>query len=162
MRNGFRESIELPVGQRLPLAFLLVALCPACLLSVVLADLPARLKGVIAFVVAVAAVAEAIRVRRATPDRVTLLPDGRWRLEVAGDVVEAELRRAWGASLGPVIALEWHAQGDRIWRAWLLRPSVATRDWRRLRARLRLGRISLGAAPHQQKRRVEFAAANEL
>ena len=71
--------------------------------------------------------------------RVLLLPDGRWRLETgAGRVLDARLLQGWGASHGPVMALEWACDDGRRRQAWLWRRHSPAVGWRRLRVRLRL------------------------
>jgi hypothetical protein len=143
--NGFREVIALRVQPGRALAVLVLGLGPASLLAILIADLGGGAKLIAVFLAVIATLLEALALRHARLEEATLMADGRWML----GAVEAELLRAWGVSLGPVLALEWRCRDDRNRRAWLLRCDVGDRDWRRLRARLRLGRIGPAAAPRQ-------------
>lgn len=143
MSNGFLEVIELrPTAGREPLVVLAI-LAPAGAVSVHLAQLPGRWILVAWLALAVATLLE-LRVALADGPAALgarLLPDGRWQLAGAGAggaPVAAHLARAWGASLGPVVGLEWACEDGRKRRAWLLQRDLPARDWRRLRVRLRL------------------------
>lgn len=143
MSNGFREVIEIRPKPGRALSFVAVVLVSGGLVSLCIADIPSRWQVVAALALVAAAAMEArsftTPASRWRTVRATLLPDGSWRVsDRLADPVAAQLSRVWGASLGPVMALEWDCEDGIARRAWLFRPDVPARDWRRLRARLRL------------------------
>lgn len=124
------------------LQFAAAAVVPSVLAAWILADVAAvpRPIGAVPLGLAAASLAAFLAGRGdRQPGRATLLPDGSWRLVGGGGrTVAARLHRAWGASGGPVIALEWACADGVRRRAWLLRRDVPGPGWRRLRVRLRI------------------------
>jgi hypothetical protein len=137
--NGFREIVEIaPRRERGLAGTLLVAAGGGG--AVLLAELPGNL---IAAGLLVALVGMLIRLRaehaRPSLRRAVLLPDGSWQLCFGtAPPVPASLRRAWGDSLGPIIALEWVCHDGSRQRAWLRSRALHGAVRRRLRVRLRL------------------------
>lgn len=142
MGNGFLEAVELRPQADRGLQFAAAAVVPAVLAAWALADVAAapRPLGAVPLALAAVSLAGFLAGRRdRQPERATLLPDGSWRLVAdGGRTLPARLHRAWGASGGPVIALEWACADGVRRRAWLLRRDVPGPGWRRLRARLRI------------------------
>jgi hypothetical protein len=143
LAGGFRTVIELrPEGRRACLPFL-AAIAAACALALQGVDLPpAPRLALLGLVIARLVLEWRGRLSPRHPDyveQVILLPDGRWRLQSgAGRQLEARLLRGWGASQGPVIALEWACEDGRRRQAWVWRHRCPPDGWRRLRVRLRL------------------------
>lgn len=142
MPGGFLEVIELRPRVDRGLHILGFVLAPAALASAWLADpatVPGALRTGLLLLGACGLGVAGWRRRRAWPRRAVLLPDGQWRLGVAGvEMVVARLTRCWGAGEGPLVALEW-ACADGVRRsAWVWRTDTDPRTWRRLRVRLRL------------------------
>ena len=141
--NPFREVIEIrPRPDRGLLVFALLLGCGACL-AVYQAELSPMWKAPLALAICWSTV-DGLR-RRLWPTgshyvaRAVLLTDGRWTVFAASaEPVSARLCGAWGASLGPVIALEWRCGDGRRRQAWLLQGDLPAPAWRRLRVRLRL------------------------
>ncbi len=143
LRNGFLEAIELrPRPARAVLAFGLIVV--ACALAAVAgADVPWSWKAPIALaVVVLAGVEMSAHLGTRSGRRIAaaiLGADGQWQLLTAsGQAVSARLLHSWGASLGPVIALDWRCADGRCRQASLLHRDIPEQTWRRLRARLRL------------------------
>jgi hypothetical protein len=143
LASGFREVIELRPEGRGEWALVLSALAGACALALHPVDLPRAVRLALLGLVLARIALEGVR--RLDPRhpayvaRLLLLADGRWRIETGrGRLVEARLLHGWGASHGPVIALEWACDDGRRRQAWLWRRRCPAAAWRRLRVRLRL------------------------
>lgn len=142
LHNGFLETVEIRPGRSGLALFTLIALACA-LLAPSIADLAPRwrwLLGAFACIVAVArAHADLGSASVGRVQRAVLTGDGRWHVTAgSGVVTESRLVSVWGSALGPVIALQWHCADGRRRAAWLFRPALSARSWRRLRVRLRL------------------------
>lgn len=133
--------LELPLQPaRGEVALVLVA-CAGAVAGAAFSAVPGGWAAVaLACVIGAAALAVHDAVRRPHLARALLLPDGRWNLFVvdATSPLPAELVRAWGTDLGPVIALTWRCVDGRLRCAWLLARELPAATRRRLRARLRL------------------------
>ena len=96
--------------------------------------------------------------------RAILQPDGRWRLHAGlADSVAAQLVAGWGASLGPVIALEWECD-DGIARPGLAEPGdLPARDLATAAGPAAVVVESVRALRRiSRKRRVAISACREL
>lgn len=137
--TGFLEAIELRAESALfPLLFSIPAVL-AALGAVMVADLPPSVRYGMFVMILVMSVLERRRHSAGMAvERAVLGADGAWRVYgVTGAAMRARLTRSWGASGGPVIALEWACEGGAHRRAWFMRRQVDSRSWRRLRVRLR-------------------------
>ncbi len=140
--NGFLEALEIRPGAGSVAAVLGLFAVVAALAGIGAAELPMPGKFVAALVTAIAAGLElrlhvGARARRRIT-RAVLAADGQWQVFPAdGPQVRGHLSRHWGASVGPVIALEWQCEDGRCRQAWLVRPQLPADTWRRLRVRLR-------------------------
>lgn len=140
--HRFAEALELhPRVSRVLLAYgtVLLALVVTALYR---ADLPTAWKAG-ALAVALATIGrDAWRYRSGGPGavyRVVVSADGSWRIELReGQPLEAQLLRAWGATRGPVIGLEWRCADGVRYRTWITRWDMPSASWRRLRVRLAL------------------------
>lgn len=140
MSNGFREVLEIRPPANRGLHFTGLVLLPAACLAIAVADLPVVGKLIAALLTVGGVVAaQIVRGSRHSVEGAMLLPDGRWTVYLRGGAaVGGRLRRAWGGSLGWVIALEWHCEDGRSRRLWLFEQDVPGPAWRRLRVRLRM------------------------
>ena len=143
MHNGFLEVIEIRPRPDRGLRWFIVLLGCGAGLSLLLAGVAQAWKAV--GLVAAAGMAFCGISRRLPPRgshyvaRAVLLPDGRWTIFSGdSDPMNARLLYAWGARLGPVIALEWRCDDGRLRQAWLLERDLPRPTWRRLRVRLSL------------------------
>lgn len=141
--SGFSQLIEIHPDDRKSLLWFRTLCSLLAALAVYQTPLPWEFEIALQVAIAGTLLFKVSQALRTGPDdglrRAVLSPEGRWQLTFGGQSpVQAELIRSWGATLGPVIGLEWRTEQGRVERLWLLRHSTPEPVWRRLRVRLHL------------------------
>ena len=141
--SGFSQLIEIRPDDRGSLLWFRLLCSLLAALAVYQAPLPWELELPLQAAIAATLLFRAWQALRSGPDnglqRAVLTPAGKWQLTYGGQApVQAQLVRAWGVTMGPVIGLEWRTERGRMEKLWLLRNHTPEPVWRRLRVRLHL------------------------